>query len=234
MITRQQFCGLITKGVFGFLGMNFLGCYRVGTELEPAKDTESVKLKEPDEKPEVSLKRALSIRRSRRDFSEQKLSNEQISQLLWAAQGITDPARGFRTAPSAGALYPLELYIATEESFYHYLPQRHRVENLSSKDFRLPLYKAALSQSAVKEAPVSIVITAVYERTSAKYGKRASRYVHLEAGHAAQNILLQAVALELGGVPIGAFKDDEVQKVLSLPKNHKPMYIIPIGYPKEE
>jgi SagB-type dehydrogenase family enzyme len=159
------------------------------------------------------------------------LSREEISQLLWAAQGITDPS-GKRTAPSAGALYPLELYVATGDGFHHYRPAEHVLRVVNESDLRPALHGAALQQSAVLDAPAVFVVTAVYSRTEAKYGaQRSPRYVHLEAGHAAQNILLQAVALGLGAVPIGAFYDDQVQAALDLPDEHAPLYLIPVGHP---
>lgn len=182
---------------------------------------------------EMSLEEALLKRRSVRAFTSQPLTLEEISQLLWAAQGITSDWGG-RTAPSAGALYPLELYVATPDGFTHYVPQGHRLEVRSGEDLRARLWAVSLMQSAVQEAPAVIVVTAVHARTEAKYGaQRSPRYVHLEAGHAAQNILLQAVALNLGAVPIGAFLDDQVQAVLSLPSDHRPLYLIPVGHPKE-
>jgi SagB-type dehydrogenase family enzyme len=120
-----------------------------------------------------------------------------------------------------------------QEGVYHYEPQDHRLVSLIQGDRRLELHAAALRQSAILEAPAVIVIAAVYERTSQKYGsERSPRYVHLEAGHAAQNVLLQAVALGLGSVPIGAFDDDQVQKALELPADHQPLYLIPVGHPQ--
>ncbi len=190
-----------------------------------------VTLSTPDQRGEVSLEEALTRRRSIREFREEGLTSEEISQLLWAGQGVTD-SRGFRTAPSAGALYPLELYVATGEGVYHYLPQSHRLAMLSPEDSRLRLWEVGLKQDALREAPVIIVMAAVYARTEAKYGPRAERYVCLEAGHAAQNILLQATALDLGAVPIGAFYDQKVQEVLALPSDHEPLYLIPVGHPR--
>jgi len=189
-------------------------------------------LPEPKTSGPVSLEAALQSRRSTRDFTVQELDPSEISQLLWAAQGITNP-RGFRTSPSAGALYPLELYIVTAEGVFHYLPQKHALEVIQGGDLRAPLHDAALGQDPVLEAPLVLVIAAVYERTQVKYGtERSPRYVHLEAGHAAQNVLLQAAALDLGAVPIGAFYDARVQAVLGLPADHQPLYLIPIGHPK--
>jgi len=181
---------------------------------------------------DTTLEEAIASRRSVREFSNDVLSWQDLSQLLWAAQGITD-ARGLRAAPSAGALYPLEVYVALPEGTYRYVPARHTAEPLSEGDLREELWQAGLRQDALREAPSIFVIAAVYERTEAKYGERAERYVKLEAGHAAQNLLLQAVALELGAVPIGAFYDDRVQAALSLPPDHQPLYLIPVGHPRQ-
>jgi SagB-type dehydrogenase family enzyme len=179
----------------------------------------------------LTLEEALAQRRSIREFSDMPLTLDELGQLLWAAQGITHPA-GYRTAPSAGALYPLEIYVLTEESTYHYDPTGHRLRLHQPGDLRPALHGAALEQDAVLNAPAVFVIAAVYERLEGKYGKeRSPRYAQLEAGHAAQGLLLQAVALNLGAVPIGAFKDDRVREVLSMPDNHRPLYLIPVGHP---
>ncbi len=180
----------------------------------------------------LTLEEALAQRRSVREFSGASLTLAELGQLLWAAQGITHSA-GLRTAPSAGALYPLEVYAATREGVCHYEPQGHQLIVRVQRDVRPELYAAALRQGAVLNAPAVIVIAAVYGRTAQKYGEeRSPRYVHLEAGHAAQNLLLQAVALNLGAVPIGAFEDDKVKQVLALPSDQQPLYLIPIGHPK--
>lgn len=180
-----------------------------------------------------SLAEALAERRSVRSFADETLTTSQLGQLLWAAQGITSP-QGYRAAPSAGALYPLEVYVVTASGVYHYEPDGHLLAVRSEGDRRQALYAAALRQEPVREAPAVFVVTAVYARTATKYGaERSPRYVHLEAGHAAQNLLLQAVALELGAVPIGAFQDQEVQEALGLPADREPLYLIPVGYPKD-
>ncbi len=192
----------------------------------------TIDLPQPRLKGDLSLEEALARRRSVRQYSEAALSLEVLGQLLWAAQGITHPG-GYRTAPSAGALYPLEVYAVTPKAAYHYEPQHHRLSIQAEGDLRPRLHQAALRQEAVLKAPAVIVITAVYARTTQKYGEqRGIRYVHLEAGHAAQNLLLQAVALGLGGVPIGAFHDAQVQQVLVLPADQQPLYLIPVGYPE--
>lgn len=181
----------------------------------------------------ISLEETLAKRRSVRQFRPDPLSIEQLSQLCWAIQGITHPA-GYRTVPSAGALYPLEIYVLLAQGVYHYAPQEHMLTRWKEGDLRAALHAVALRQDAIVQAPAVFVITAVYERTEAKYGKqRSPRYVHLEAGHAAQNFLLQAVALGLGSVPIGAFYDDGVQEALNLPADHRPLYLLPVGVPAE-
>ncbi len=180
----------------------------------------------------LSLEEALLQRRSVRAYTDRALTREEVGQLLWAAQGITRAGR-YRTAPSAGALYPLELYVADAEGVWHYIPQEHALDRWRPEDRRPRLCPAALSQEAVCHAPVVFVVTGVFARTAQKYGDRAIRYVWLEAGHAAQNLLLQAVALGLGAVPIGAFYDDRVQAALDLPPDHAPLYLIPVGEPAE-
>lgn len=179
---------------------------------------------------EVSLEEALAARRSVREFTDEPLTLEDLSQLLWAAQGLT-ASWGGRTAPSAGALYPLEVYLVAPDGLSHYLPGGHQLEVLAEDDRRAALARAALGQEVIARAPVVLVIAGVYGRTARKYGDRAERYVQLEAGHAAQNVLLQAVALGLGAVPVGAFEDRAVQEALGLPRDHEPLYLIPVGYP---
>lgn len=198
-----------------------------------------IPLPEPKLKSQVSLEEAIFKRRSQREFQDKPLTLEQLSQILWAAQGVTDVRSGFRAAPSAGALYPLEIYVVVGEngvgeldaSVYHYIPDGHRLELHLEKDIKDELFAAALSQGAVLQSPVSLVIAAGYERTTGKYGERGVRYVWLEAGHVAQNVYLEATVLGLGTVTIGAFDDERIIKVLQLPLEHQPLYIMPIGYP---
>jgi len=188
----------------------------------------------------VSVEEALARRRSIREYSQKPLTVEQVMQLLWAAQGITLQPYGFRTAPSAGGTYPLEVYVVAKPSgvegleagIYHYEPRDHRLVERISGDFSGQLMAAALDQEWVGWAPVNFVVTAVFERTTGKYGERGVRYVWQESGHAAQNIYLQAVALGLGNVVIGAFHDAEVQRILALSDQEKPLYVIPVGVPK--
>ena len=195
---------------------------------------DAVKLPEPKHDGKVSVEKALSERRSIRGFADEALTLADVSQLLWAAQGLTDPA-GYRTAPSAGALYPLEIYLVSGKvaslpaGIYRYRPHGHELVKLLDGDRRSELCTAALSQTAIKQAPVSIVVAAVYERTTQKYRDRGIRYVHMEAGHAAQNVCLQAVSLDLGTVVIGAFYDDDLKKLLPLRPSEEPLYLIPVG-----
>jgi SagB-type dehydrogenase family enzyme len=191
-----------------------------------------MELPAPRTEGDLSLEEALAARRSVRDFTSEELTLEELSQLLWAAQGVTAPWGG-RTAPSAGALYPLEVYVATSQGVLHYLPDGHRAQSLATSDVRGALSEAAGGQAAVADAPAVLIITALPARTETKYGERTERYVHLEAGHAAQNVLLQAVALGLGGVPMGAFSDEEVARVLGLPRGEVALYLIPVGHPAE-
>ncbi len=200
----------------------------------------NLQLPEPNTQGTVSVEEAIAQRRSRRQFKNQPLNREQISQLLWAAQGITDENKNFRSAPSAGALYPLEIYLvigqngATDLNYglYHYQPNSHSLKKIDERDLKKDLFQACLSQEPINQAPLSLIITGVYQRTTQKYGQRGERYVHLEAGHAAENVYLQAESLNLGTVVIGAFDGQTIIQNLKLPENHKPIYIMPIGHPK--
>ena len=177
-----------------------------------------------------SLDEALAQRRSARDFAPRGLTQGQLGQLLWAAQGVTDP-EGRRTAPSAGGLYPLEVYAATVDGLFHYLPAEHALRPLLQADVRAQLQAAAFDQAAVGDAPLVIVLTGMIARTEVKYGERAARYVDLEAGHAAQNVLLEATALDLVALPVGSFDDQRVRAVLRAPVSETPLYLLPVGWP---
>ena len=199
-----------------------------------AQPGENVALPEPSVAGSTSLEQLLAQRRSIRDFQSSELELAEIGQLLWAAQGITH-SQGYRTAPSAGALYPLELYVVTgrieglAHGVYHYDPGDHQLKRTSEGDLRDALTRAAFSQNWMKSAAAVIVFAADYARTSRKYGKRAKRYVHIEAGHAAQNLFLQAESLCLATVIVGAFSDDEVARVLRWPADLKPLLLMPLG-----
>ena len=195
---------------------------------------DTIMLPEPRHRSHVSVEEALRDRRSVRKYSSASLTLADIAQLLWSAQGVSG-SRNRRTAPSAGALYPLELYlvagnvVALPAGVYQYRPAQHALSRVAAGDKRDGLAKAALRQTSVRDAPAVIVITAVYERTTRKYGDRGQRYVHMEAGHAAQNFYLQAVPLGLGTVTVGAFSDGKVKQILDLPENEAPLYLMPVG-----
>jgi SagB-type dehydrogenase family enzyme len=234
----QEFRGGVKRGMILLSLVALLavlaGCGAASLPTSPEAPSEqpATALPPPRLDGSTSLEQALAQRRSVREFGDAPLTTEQIGQLLWATQGITSD-EGFRTAPSAGALYPLEIYLATAEGLFHYEPQGHRLRVTARDDVRQNLYEAALRQDPVRRAPAIFVITAVVERTARKYGEeRSPRYVQLEAGHAAQNLLLEAVSLDLGAVPIGAFDDEQVQNTLGLPAGHEPLYVIPVGHPQ--
>jgi SagB-type dehydrogenase family enzyme len=183
-----------------------------------------------------SLAQALAQRRSVRTYTRQPLPLAAVSQLLWAAQGIT-AADGRRTAPSAGALYPLELHVvaARVESLgpgvYRYLPGSHGLRRAIGEAIVPALSRAAFGQRAVADAAAVFVIAAVEERTALKYGGRAPRYVAFEAGAASQGLALQAAVQGLGTVVIGAFDDGAVARALRLPTGERPLALMPVGRP---
>ncbi len=179
---------------------------------------------------EMALEQAIAARRSVRTFAPEPLTLEQVGQLCWSAQGVTDP-RGWRAAPSAGATYPLELYVLLPDGVFRYRPAGHRLEKVSGEDHRPAVWRAGLRQDALRAAPAVFLFAAVEARTAGRYGARAPRYVHMEVGHAAQNLALQAVALGLGSVMIGAMDDAQVKSALGLPRDHEPLYLVPVGRP---
>ena len=201
-----------------------------------ASSMKKIKLASPSFKGKLSVEEAIKERESQRSFLDRPLSLFQVSQILWAAQGITEEGVFKRAAPSAGALYPLEIYLVVgnveglEPGVYHYHPQDHMVSFRLKGNYQDPLARACLSQGFVAASPLSIVIAAEYERTTIKYGQRGIRYVLMEVGHTGENICLQAVTLGLATCPVGAFMDEEVSRVLELPGRHRPLYILPVGY----
>jgi len=189
-----------------------------------------IKLPQPKEKGTVSLEETIKNRRSIRSFSDKALTLDQIGQLLWSCQGITDEKSLHRASPSAGATYPLEIYLVNSEGLFYYIPESHSIKRINNKDLRKELCQACFGQGFVEDAGINIIICADFKRTTLRYGKRGENYVYIEVGHAAQNLHLEAVSLGLGSVPVGAFSDNAVQKVLNLPKHIIPIYVIPIGY----
>ncbi len=215
------------------------------TSTHESAFTSLISLPTPRFDSDTSVEEALLNRRSIRTFSEQSISLTELSQLLWAAYGITQRIEapkflrgGLRTAPSAGALYPLEHYVVTNRiddlvpGIYRYISSNHALSPLFKGEFIDQLFKSSYGQSMIKDCAVAIVISADYERTVQKYGSRGrDRYVCMDAGHSAENIYLQAYALDLGLTVCGAFDDDELRKVIRLPDQETPLYIIPIGHP---
>jgi SagB-type dehydrogenase family enzyme len=200
--------------------------------------TDSLPLPAPIEDSDVSVEAAIANRRSRREYGERVLSRHELGQLLWATQGITERTTGFRAAPSAGALYPLEVYVvvgdpgveALENGVYRYLPEDHELVRGSTGSVQSELRAAALDQESVGAAAIDIVVCAVDERTTQKYGERGRRrYVPMEAGHAGENLYLQAESLGLATVSIGAFHDERVRDIVGVPANQRPLYIFPVG-----
>jgi len=201
-----------------------------------------IKLPKPRMGGGISLSEALNKRKSWRNFSPQSLNLEEISQILWSGGGKRlDAVTGAtRVYPSAGATYPLEIYLIVgkkgveglEEGVYLYDEEENSLEKVLSGDIRKDLANACLGQGFISEAPISIAIVAEYPRTTSYYGQRGIQYVHMEVGNVTQNLHLVAEELGLGTVIVGAFSDAQVKKVLSLPKNLEPLAIMPFGYKK--
>lgn len=194
-------------------------------------------LPEPNLEGRLALERAIERRRSVRDFQDRPITEAELGQLLWAAQGVSHPD-GLRTVPSAGALYPLELYAITRgcgslhAGIYHYVPQRHGLERVAEGDFRAGFAAAALDQEWTADSAVIFIIAAAYRRTMSKYGARGRRYVAIEAGHAAQSIYLQAVSLGLCATQVGAFRDDAIARLVRLPVDQEPVTSVVVGRPQ--
>lgn len=203
----------------------------------------------PDKVTTVSVEEAILLRKSVREWADTPISIEHLSLLLWASQGVVEEVDGWlrRAAPSAGATYPLEIYVVvgTEGVYlgdrgylaagvYKYDYRRNSVRIVREGDVRRELWEATLRQDWVRDAPVSVVVCAVYERTTWRYGERGVRYVHMEAGHVGQNIYLMSVALGLGTVAIGAFHDEDVAEVIRAQRNEHPIYVFPVGVPQTQ
>jgi SagB-type dehydrogenase family enzyme len=234
----------VVNTIIGSLAVSLAISGAIGTQGDTNKPQqtvamETIKLPKPNTRGTTSLEEALLKRRSVRAYSGEPLTIEEVSQLLWAAQGITERTQGLRTAPSAGALFPLEIYIVAgnvtglAKGIYKYRPHVHELVKVAGQDVRKELGRAALEQESLGDAPAVIVFSAVIERTSVKYGTRSTRYVQMEVGHAAQNVFLQATALNLGTVVVGAFYDDDVKKVIGMDAKESALYLMPVGRPKK-
>ena len=223
MLTRRQF---LETGVLSLLAVQM-------SEL-----TESGGAQVEPQKLGGDISRVLSTRRTVRRYSQKGMTLEQLAALLWSAQGVTDKRRGLRTAPSAGALYPLEVFAFTGEGtvkglgpgVYRFIPQSWNMEQTASGDRRKDLASACLFQIWVAQAPACLLISSVYERTMQKYGERGIRYADIESGCAAQNIFLMAGAMKLSAGIVGAFKDDEVMRLTGTSENARPLLVMPVGY----
>jgi SagB-type dehydrogenase family enzyme len=195
--------------------------------------------------PQLKQNQAVKIiqkRQSQRHFLSKALNKNQIADLLYAAYGlkVDGVTSATRTVPSAGATYPLEVYLAIgknsvegiKEGLYFYADKDHALVLIKDGDLRKELMQASLGQDFIQQAPIVIIIAAQYSRTTGRYGKRGERYVDMEAGHSCQNIYLVATELGLATVEVGAFNDQEIKRVLNLPDNSEPLAIMPVGYPK--
>jgi len=211
------------------LGLMFTTAPGLGAEL--------VKLPPPSYQGSMSVEEALKARRTVREFAARGLDLKQVSQLLWGADGLSDP-RGHRTAASAGATYPLEIYLVVGErgvadlpaGVYRYLVQEHVLEPGVNGDLRQAVARASLHQTWMTHAPVIVVIAAEYRRCTARYGERGLMYTHMEAGHVGTNVFLQAEALGLGAGIVGAFEDQGLSQELQLPRDYAPLLVMPVGY----
>jgi len=203
----------------------------------PGQAADALKLPRPSYQGKMSVEEALQKRRTVRHFTQRGLELTQVSQLLWGTDGISDP-RGLRTAPSAGATYPLEIYLVVGErgvdglapGLYHYRPETQTLDLTQKGDLRAAVARACLHQTWMAEAPVMVVFAAEYRRCMARYGERGIRYTHMEVGHAGQNLFLQAEALGLACGIVGAFQDRTLQEILKLPPSHEPLLVMPVGY----
>jgi SagB-type dehydrogenase family enzyme len=190
----------------------------------------STSLPAPGTEGNQSVEAAIQTRRSIREFRPERLELAVLSQLLWSCQGVTGEG-GLRAAPSAGALYPLETYVLTSEGAFHYQVEAHALRRVGDADLREAVRAASFDQGCITSAPAVFLFAAVYDRTCREYGPEGRKYVHMDVGHAAQNLLLQATALGLSGVPVAAFDPVALAAVLPLPEGQEPLYLVPVGRP---
>ena len=229
----------MSKGAAVISAWVFLGARHAagGSNLPSSKEVK-MKLPQPRTKGQDTLEELIKRRRTIRSFLSTSMTQDQLSQLFWAAQGITEEKGYKRAVPSGGALYPIDAYAVVgaggvegvQPAIYRYEPDDHSISLVVEGDLRQPLAKASLGQMWMAKAPVSMVITAEYRRITSKYGERGVRYAMIEAGHVAQNIFLQAEALGMGAGIVGAFHDNEVIQVMRIPLSHEPLIIMPVGH----
>ncbi|MBC7091182.1 MAG: SagB/ThcOx family dehydrogenase [Nitrososphaeria archaeon] len=236
---------MVVGGAIAFFVKDFLSSRTPFTTSAPTSIGQSYMLPLPKFSSNIMLEKAIACRRSIRDYLDKPITVDALSMLLWAAQGVTEFNYGFRTCPSAGGTYPLEVYavvgrecvLVENEVYlpagsYKYFGKTHSISLVREGDLRDALAKASLNQGWVRDARVNIVLCAVYERTTKVYGERGYRYVYMENGHVGQNVYLMAAALKLGAVVVGAFYDEEVKNVVGAQFNENPLYVIPVGVPK--
>ncbi|NVL90203.1 MAG: SagB/ThcOx family dehydrogenase [Desulfobacterales bacterium] len=238
-LTRRQACRL--GGIFGlsFYGLGeFRATHAFARRRNIFEKEKSMKLPIPMLDGDVSLERAIKQRRTIRSFVDKPLTVGQLSQILWAAQGITDDRGLKRAAPSGGALYPIDIYAVMGKNgvrelapgIYHYDPIHHSIQKIAGTDAREDVAVASLRQMWMATAPVILVLTAEYRRITIKYGERGKRYAMIETGHIGQNIFLQCQAIGLSAGIVGAFYDKEVTRAINSQKNHEPLIIMPVGW----
>ena len=199
---------------------------------------EEIKLPLPQLEGKMSVEEALARRRSRRVFKDYSLTIKQFSQLLWSAQGITEENKGFRTAPSAAVLYPLDIYLVVGKDkveelkvgVYHYNPHQHSLTIILEEDRRREISQACLDKNQIEIAPVSLIITAEFSRITDRLGKQRMYFAYMEAGHVAQNLYLQVESLGLGTVSMGGIIEENISQALNLPEKHIPLYVMPVGH----
>lgn len=220
-------CMLILVFLFCYFNLNFLQA--AGENLSSS----IVTLPKPQTNGQYSLEEALAKRRSVNQFTEIPLALEQIGQLCWAGQGITDPNRGLRTAPSAGALYPIKLYVLLPDGLFIYDPARHELKLMIGGDLRNAVFNSSFNQRFIQKAPCIFIIAGNPKIIEAKYRNRGEKFTSLEAGHIAENIELQAVTLGLGSIPVGVFDAKTIAQICKMPETYEVFYLMPIGHPVE-
>ena len=203
------------------------------TPVERDASGSRITLPLPDTRGAMPLETTIARRRSIRSYTAKDLDIAQVGQLLWAAQGITDPQRNLRAAPSAGARYPLAFYVCRADGVWRYYPKGHYLCRHLKQDVRYELAKATFGLDCVAEAPCVFAVSFISARVYLSYGEERgwTRCLPMDCGHAAENLLLQAVALRLGAVPLVAFDDAAVKEVLALPEGEGPLYLLAVGYP---
>jgi SagB-type dehydrogenase family enzyme len=225
----MKFGLMILGSLLCFFGPSILCVAGTNQDLHPR-----IVLPAPRTDGTLSLERAIAGRRSRREPGKGSITLADVGQVCWAAQGITDPPNR-RAVPSAGALYPLEVYVVAgnvkslEAAIYKYLAGEHSIEMVLKGDHRGALAEAALGQTSITHCSAAVVVAGVLERTKAKYGERAERYMNMEAGCVIQNVYLQAESLGLAAVAIGAFDDPAVKNMVKMTHDEQPLIILPLN-----